>query len=638
MAKNLPSVTSPLPPDLKMFIQRVREALDGTGLDSVVTTRQLVAQGVISTTLPVTPTAPQDLLVVGSSTTITLNWTKETYAGHGHTEVWAAEPTVAQVAANEVPLLDQAVKIGMSSGTEFSHAIGSAKTVYYWIRHVSKDGIEGPFNLIAGSVGTSTAGAGTTGASTDIIFIRAGSAPSAPSPSANTPSGWSTNPPSSGGLLYASSGVKAVGATNFTWGTPFQIEGESIAEVAVYRLNSNAGLSAGSFNFTNNTLTPPSGWSTSAPSLSSNGDIVYRASGLASGSVTDTAASVSFGSAVIYARKTDGADGASVTGPPGPQGPQGNSVTGPSGDTVVTGRVYYNSLSATQPSISNSGIGFNFSTGLLTGLPTGSTGWSQTQPSVSITNTTLKEWSTNFTATSSSGSTSVAFGTVTGAIQVTSDIESDNFQSGSSGWRLQRNGNAEFESAVIRDTISASKLQIDNVTLDTDGSGNLIIKNSGVATGKIAAAAVSTSDVYTFSDTTITNHTHNTLIIDQVISGLPAGGSVQVQVEGWIDGTAVSTSGDCFTSFILDTGGNYQSASQQGTTTHYSQRVAGSRGGGSGDDHWAIPFSIGVTTTATYGNVRVIFGAANRTFQSSNTAGPPVYYRELVMTVTRLKR
>jgi hypothetical protein len=97
VANNLPSVTSPLPPDLKMFIQRVREALDGTGLDSVVTTRQLVAQGVISTTLPVTPTAPQDLLVVGSSTTITLNWTKETYSGHGHTEVWATEPTVAQV-------------------------------------------------------------------------------------------------------------------------------------------------------------------------------------------------------------------------------------------------------------------------------------------------------------------------------------------------------------------------------------------------------------------------------------------------------------------------------------------------------------------------------------------------------------
>jgi hypothetical protein len=43
---------------------------------------------------------------------------------------------------------------------------------------------------------------------------------------------------------------------------------------------------------------------------------------------------------------------------------------------------------------------------------------------------------------------------------------------------------------VTLGTISAERLQIDNITLDTDGSGNLIIKNDGVTSLQIAASAV----------------------------------------------------------------------------------------------------------------------------------------------------
>mgnify|MGYP003640099937 FL=1 len=45
---NLPSVTSPLPRDLQQFIQRVREAMDGGGLDGLVTARQMVVAGLAS--------------------------------------------------------------------------------------------------------------------------------------------------------------------------------------------------------------------------------------------------------------------------------------------------------------------------------------------------------------------------------------------------------------------------------------------------------------------------------------------------------------------------------------------------------------------------------------------------------------
>ena len=47
MAK-LPSVTSNIPRDLRSFIDRVREAINGTGEDSLVTVRQLVASGIAS--------------------------------------------------------------------------------------------------------------------------------------------------------------------------------------------------------------------------------------------------------------------------------------------------------------------------------------------------------------------------------------------------------------------------------------------------------------------------------------------------------------------------------------------------------------------------------------------------------------
>ena len=167
-----------------------------------------------------------------------------------------------------------------------------------------------------------------------------------------------------------------------------------------------------------------------------------------------------------------------------------SGASGDDGDTVATGRVYYQTLQASSPS-SPSASSFNFSTGLLIGL---SSGWSQTQPPVSITDTSVYEWSAPFTATRD-GTTSaitVSFGSVVSAIQVTTDIESDNFVSGVSGWQIQRDtGTAEFGAAAIRGTLSASQIQIDNVTLDSDGSGNLIIKSGGVDTSQVASSAIS---------------------------------------------------------------------------------------------------------------------------------------------------
>jgi len=147
---------------------------------------------------------------------------------------------------------------------------------------------------------------GVTGASTNIIFQRLATQPVTPGPSSGIPNGWYDNPPSGTELIWASSGTKTAGSTTFTWGTPWQIDGTSIAEVSIYRKNSGDGGTGGTYNFVTNDLTPPSLWFVDPPALTADGDTIYRKSGVTSGSATQTSASVSYGAAVVYAKRVDG--------------------------------------------------------------------------------------------------------------------------------------------------------------------------------------------------------------------------------------------------------------------------------------------------------------------------------------------
>ena len=159
MANNLPSVTSPLPRDLQVFIQRVREAIDGGGLDGLVTARQMVVAGlasfsngvVISTASPVEPPRPPaGLAGSGALASVIVSWNGPTYSGHSYTEIWAATQTSAQVAASEAPLASQAILVGMTAGDNFAHNLGSAATRYYWVKNVNQNGLASAFNATAG--------------------------------------------------------------------------------------------------------------------------------------------------------------------------------------------------------------------------------------------------------------------------------------------------------------------------------------------------------------------------------------------------------------------------------------------------------------------------------------------------------
>jgi len=161
---------------------------------------------------------------------------------------------------------------------------------------------------------------GLTGATTNIIFRRQDGVPNsgnALSPSTGIPDGWEdiSSDTTGNDTLWAVSGVKAASAnpatTNFTWSEPFQLEGTSTVEVVLYRVNSNSttGLSNVTYNFSTGSIDNiPSDWSTSFPSLS-NGEVLYRVSGVVSGSPEKTNESVNFGTPIIFARRIDGDTG-----------------------------------------------------------------------------------------------------------------------------------------------------------------------------------------------------------------------------------------------------------------------------------------------------------------------------------------
>ena len=159
MAK-LPSVTSPLPRDLQQFLQRVREALEESGPDAVVTARQLIASGIAQAASsgsvsggfePVvgtieSPRPPANLSASGALASVILSWDAPTYKGHAYTEVWA----------HTADLLTDAALVGMTAGNNFAHNIGSSASRYYWVRNVNQNGLASAYNATNGVLGATS--------------------------------------------------------------------------------------------------------------------------------------------------------------------------------------------------------------------------------------------------------------------------------------------------------------------------------------------------------------------------------------------------------------------------------------------------------------------------------------------------
>ena len=92
-----------------------------------------------------TPTSPTGLTVNGTFEAILLFWNFPTYEGHSQTEIWS----------NNEDVRGDAVLTAVSSSRGYSDPVGSKVSKYYWIRHINKAGIPGPWNATEGTLGTS---------------------------------------------------------------------------------------------------------------------------------------------------------------------------------------------------------------------------------------------------------------------------------------------------------------------------------------------------------------------------------------------------------------------------------------------------------------------------------------------------
>ena len=156
MAK-LPTVVSNLPPDMRAFVNRVRETLDGKGNNKLVTVDDLVSGGIASPgpggTIVTpgggggvinTPATPKGISVEAAIQNIIVTWDDPLYYGHAYAEVWGSSTNT----------IGDAVQIGMAPGSIFIDAVGPSASRYYWVRFVNILGTIGAFNDIDGTLGT----------------------------------------------------------------------------------------------------------------------------------------------------------------------------------------------------------------------------------------------------------------------------------------------------------------------------------------------------------------------------------------------------------------------------------------------------------------------------------------------------
>jgi hypothetical protein len=172
ISNSLPSIVSPLPRDVRVFLDRVRDSLGG---EALMTKKDLVAFGLLDSQDIVLP-APSDVAVdvidtpsvitnleaSGAFRSIIITYDPVVYLGHSYTEIWGSPlydislPTSDAGYVNPITLnqLSLAVPLGMTIGAVWSDDVGSAKGRYYWARNVNRLDQAGPFNAVGGVLGT----------------------------------------------------------------------------------------------------------------------------------------------------------------------------------------------------------------------------------------------------------------------------------------------------------------------------------------------------------------------------------------------------------------------------------------------------------------------------------------------------
>jgi len=155
VSNKLPSVTSDIPRDLRTFIDRLREIISGTGTNRLVSVQDLITGGIAGpgsngtitppTTANIgTPPAPQNVTATGGIYNILIEWNSPTYFGHDYSEIYGGSTNV----------IGDAVQLAFVPGVNYADPIGPSQSRYYWVRFVNTLGVKGPFNSVSGTLGT----------------------------------------------------------------------------------------------------------------------------------------------------------------------------------------------------------------------------------------------------------------------------------------------------------------------------------------------------------------------------------------------------------------------------------------------------------------------------------------------------
>lgn len=154
----LPTVTSPVAPDLRRYLDRLRDILGAKGANKIITVSDLVAAGMVTANSDgsITPTtgagggtvaapgSPSGLTATAAMRSILLEWDNPTYAGHAFTEVWG----------HSADVIGDAVLLGLAPGVLYTDSVGPGVHRYYWIRFINELGAAGPFNAVGGTDAT----------------------------------------------------------------------------------------------------------------------------------------------------------------------------------------------------------------------------------------------------------------------------------------------------------------------------------------------------------------------------------------------------------------------------------------------------------------------------------------------------
>lgn len=245
---------------------------------------------------------------------------------------------------------------------------------------------------------------------------------------------WETSPPGTvnGDYLWITTVNISANVTQeiipfASWSSPeiFAVNGSSSIVIEAYLRASSAPSTptGGSYDFSTQTLTPPGGgWSQTFPTGT---DPVY---------IVTTIATIS---------GTAGVDSNLTWSAPVKMVENGTPAT-----EVESGLVYYTQASSSNPGTPTA-TSYNFTTGVFTGL---TSGWQTSPVTVNVTSTTALFWSSRFRIIEPpTGSATVTFDTPIASVNFGTNIQSDNYVAGSSGWQIQRaSGDAEFNDITAR--------------------------------------------------------------------------------------------------------------------------------------------------------------------------------------------